>query len=93
MVKRKAKSQIANLTPRPLKFGNRPDSLVCDISLECYQQGLKLCFIPHLNQRFAHKVMGPQSHGSPNFGKFETSIGSPETKYHLDAGPVAKHKV
>ncbi len=32
----------------------------------------KLCFRPHLNRRFAHKVMRLQSHGSPNFGNFET---------------------
>jgi hypothetical protein len=30
-------------------------------------------FRPHLNWRFAHKVMGPQSHESPNFGNFGTS--------------------
>jgi hypothetical protein len=27
---------------------------------------------PHFNRRFAHKVMGLQSRGSPNFGNFGT---------------------
>ncbi len=33
---------------------------------------LQFCFRIHLNWRFAHKVMGPQSHRSPNFGNFKT---------------------
>jgi hypothetical protein len=33
--------------------------------------------------------MGPQSHGSPNFGNF----GIPETKLHLGAGHMARHRV
>jgi hypothetical protein len=48
--------------------------VVCNIPLKSSQRGLWLCFKPHLNQRFAHKVMGPQNHGSPNFGNFGTSI-------------------
>jgi hypothetical protein len=35
--------------------------------------------------------MGPQSCGSPNFGNFGS--GSPRTKCHLGAGPVARHIV
>jgi len=33
--------------------------------------------------------MGPQSHGSPNFGNF----GTPGTKCHLDVGLLQRHKV
>jgi hypothetical protein len=40
------------------------------ILLKSSWQGLQLCFRPHLNQRSAHKIMGLQSHGSPNFGNF-----------------------
>jgi hypothetical protein len=61
----------------------------CDISLKRCQQGLQLCFRPQLNQRSAHKVIGLQSHRSPNFGNFE----NPWTKYHLDVGLVERHKV
>jgi hypothetical protein len=45
--------------------------VVCNISLKSSQQGLQLCFRPHFNRRSAHKVMGPQSRGSPKFGNFE----------------------
>jgi hypothetical protein len=40
----------------------------CNISLEISWWGLQLSFRPHLNRRFAHKIIGLQSHGSPNFG-------------------------
>jgi hypothetical protein len=48
--------------------------LVCDIPLESSQQRLYICFRPHLNRRFAHKIMGPQSHMSPNFGNCRTPV-------------------
>jgi hypothetical protein len=40
------------------------------IPLENSWHGIQLFFRPHLNQRFAHKVMGLQSCKSPNFGNF-----------------------
>jgi hypothetical protein len=46
--------------------------VVCDIPLERSHWRLQLCFRHDLNQRSAHKVMGPQSHESPNFENFET---------------------
>jgi hypothetical protein len=61
------------------------------ISLESSQQGLQLCFWPHLNQRSTRKVMGLQSHMSLNFGNFP--FGSSGTKWHLGDGPVARHKI
>jgi len=60
----------------------------CYIPLESSWRGLQLYFKPHLNQRFAHKVMGVQSCKSLNFGNF----GSPRTKWHLGVGPVARHR-
>jgi hypothetical protein len=48
--------------------------VACHIPLESSQQGLQLCFIPHLDRRSAHKVMGPQSYKSPNFGNFGIPI-------------------
>jgi hypothetical protein len=67
--------------------------VVCHISLEISRQGLQLCFRPYLNQRSAHKVMGPQNHKNPNFGNFETPTGSLETKWHLGVGFMAMQKV
>ncbi len=46
--------------------------MACHIPLENSQQRLQLCFRPHLNLRFSHKVMGLQSHGNPNFENFGT---------------------
>jgi hypothetical protein len=71
--------------------------VACHISLESFWWALQLCFRPHLNRRSAHKVMGPQSRGSPNFRNFRTPIrlpfGSPETKCHLDVGLMERHKI
>jgi hypothetical protein len=41
-------------------------------TMESSRQGLQLCLRPHLNRKFSHKVMGLQSHESPNFENFET---------------------
>jgi hypothetical protein len=47
--------------------------VACNISLENSQWGLQLCLRPHLNRRFAHKVMGSevciQSYGAPKSQK------------------------
>jgi hypothetical protein len=67
--------------------------VTCDIPLESSRRGLQLCFRPYLNRRFAHKVMGPQSHGSLNFGNLRFPLWSPGTKSHLDVGLMEKHKV
>jgi hypothetical protein len=53
--------------------------VLCHIPLESSQQGLQLCFKPHFNRRFTHKVMCLQSRGSPR------------TKWHLGVGPMTKH--
>jgi hypothetical protein len=46
--------------------------VACNILLERSRWGLQLCFRPHCNPRFARKVMGPQSCGSPSCGNFGT---------------------
>jgi hypothetical protein len=46
--------------------------MVCHIPLKIFQQGLQLFFKPHINRRFAHKIMDLQSCESPNLGNFET---------------------
>jgi len=62
--------------------------VACHIPLESSQRGIQICFRPHFNRRSAHKVMGFQSHGGPNFKNF----GSPGTKWHFGASPVARHR-
>jgi hypothetical protein len=59
--------------------------------LENFRRGLQLCFRPHLNQRFARKVIGLQSRMSPNFGNLGLPFGIPKTKCHLDMGLVERH--
>jgi hypothetical protein len=44
--------------------------VACHIPLESSQRGLQLCFKPHLNRRYAEKVMSPQSCRNLNFGNF-----------------------
>jgi hypothetical protein len=61
--------------------------VACQIPLEISQRGLQLCFRPHFHWRSSHKVMGPQSHGSPNFGNFETPIWESRDKMPFGCGP------
>jgi hypothetical protein len=81
----------------PLKVGNRFDFLACrwrtTYRWKVFRWGLQLWFRPHFNRRFAHKVMGPQSLGSLNFGNFETPIWESWDKIHLDVGFVERHNV
>jgi len=65
----------------------------CDIPLESSWWGLQLYFRPHLNPRFAHKVMGPQNRKSSNFSNLGFPLRSPETKCHLDVGLMERCKV
>ncbi len=61
--------------------------VVCNIPLVRSWRGLKLCFKLHLNPRFAHKVMGPQSwDGSPNFGNFGTPTWESQDKMPFGCG-------
>jgi len=46
--------------------------MVYHIPLESSQRELQLCFRPHLNWRFAHKVTSYQNRKNPNFGNFRT---------------------
>jgi len=61
--------------------------VTCDIPLESFQWGLQLYFIFNLNQRFSHKVVGDLILGISGL-----SLRSLETKWHLGASLVARHK-
>jgi hypothetical protein len=69
--------------------------VACNMSLKSSWRWLQLCFRPHLNRRFAHKVMGPLSRiaGVPTLAISKLSVGSPRTKCHLDVGFIERHKV
>ncbi len=64
---------------------------MCDIVLKNSRRRLQLCFKPHFSRRFACKVMGPQSRRSPVMGISGLPLGSPGTKWHLGANPMARH--
>jgi len=65
--------------------------VACDMLLKSSWRRLQLCFRPHLNQRSAHKVMGPKVAEVPTL--VISRFGSFETKCHFDVGLMEKHKV
>jgi hypothetical protein len=67
--------------------------VACNIPLKSSQRGLQVCFRPHLNPRFTHEVMGPQSRRSPNFSNLGTLTWESRNKCHLDVGLVERHIV
>ncbi len=67
--------------------------MVCHIPLESFQQGLQLCFRPHINKRLAKKVVGPKTAGAQSLEILRLSLGSPRTKCHLDVALVKRHKI
>jgi hypothetical protein len=82
---------------RPLKVGNRPDSLafrwfatyLWKVLNESYNFVLDFISIGGLHTKlWVSKVAG-----IPILGISWLSLGSPRTKWHLGAGPMAKHRV
>jgi hypothetical protein len=66
--------------------------VACNIMLKSSWWGLKLFFGPHLNQRSAHKIMGLQSHKSPNLGNFGTPTWESRDKTTFGCWPMTEHK-
>jgi hypothetical protein len=64
-----------------------------NILFEIFWQELQLCFKLHFNRRSSHKVMGPQSCKSSNFGNFKIPIWESRTKCHLDVSFMNRHIV
>jgi hypothetical protein len=56
--------------------------MACNIPLESSRRRVQLCFEPHLNQKSAHKVMAPQSHGGPNLGYRNPTLRECEDEAH-----------
>jgi hypothetical protein len=61
--------------------------VACHIPLKISRWRPQLCFRTHFNQRFAHKVMGLQSRGSPNFGDFKTPTWESQDKMTFGCWP------
>jgi hypothetical protein len=65
--------------------------VVCHIPLESSRQGLQNFCKSYLDQRSSHKVVGLQSRRNSTLAILGLSLGSPETKSHLDVGLVERH--
>jgi hypothetical protein len=65
--------------------------VVCHILLESSGQGLQIFFKSHLNQRSKNEVMAFQNHESQFREFWDFQLGSPNTKWHLGVGPMARH--
>jgi hypothetical protein len=89
MAKRRVRSQIGKLIKNQESPRFPCVQVVCHILLESSQQQIQLCYKIHLNQRSAHKVMGPQSCRSPNFGMWTSWKG---TEYTIKGKVVASPK-
>jgi hypothetical protein len=90
----KERSRVKLATTKSWESPRFPCVLVgYNTPLESFRQGLQLCLKPHLNWRYARKVISPQSREIPNFGNFRTPTWESRDKCHLDASPVANHRV
>ncbi len=61
-------------------------------TVEFFWWWLQLCFKPHLDRRFAHKVMARQSCGSPNFVNFGTPTWESRDKMTFGSWLVTMQK-
>jgi len=81
----------------PLKVKNRPDFLTCKWYAahlwkaldKGYNFALDLYWIEDMHT----KLSTPKVVGVPNVGILGFRLGSPMTKWHLGAGPMARHRV
>jgi len=67
--------------------------VACDISMESSWQGLQFCLRLHFNQKFTHKVMGPQSCENPNFGNFRIPTWESRDKKPFGCECRGRHKI
>ncbi len=82
---------------QPLKVKNRPNFLVCRWLAKYYRKALNKGYKFALNLisiRGLHtKLWAPKVLGVPTLEILGLPLGSPRKKWHLNAGPVARHKV
>ncbi len=87
MAKRRAMNQIGNLTPNIKLPRFSSMQVVCDITLESSWQGLISIGGVHI------KLWAPKVARVPTLEISRLPLGSPETKWHLGASPMARHIV
>jgi hypothetical protein len=90
ITKRRAGSQTDNLIPDQKKSRINLIYLAAEGVQHIVEKLLMratACLRPHFNPRFAHKVMVPQSHESPNLGDFGTPTWESRDKKPFGCGP------
>jgi hypothetical protein len=96
MAKRKARSQNCQFDSWPLNVDNRPDFLLCKWCATYHWKALKEGYKFSLNLtsiRYLHtKLWDSKIVKVPILGITKLPLGSPRTKWHFGASPVAKHK-
>jgi hypothetical protein len=79
------------------KSQNCPDFLVCRWHVTYHWKALDKGYnfiLDLMSIKGLHtKLWGPKVVGTPVVGILGLSLGSPRTKWHLGAGPMARHKV
>jgi hypothetical protein len=82
---------------RPLKVKNRPDFLMCrwlaTYRWKAFNKGYNFALNLILIGGLHTKLWAPKVAGVPIVGILGLPLGSPKTKCHLGAGPMANHKV
>jgi len=67
--------------------------MVCNILLESSWRGLQLCCRSHLIGGLHAKLWHPKIAKVPTLAILRLPLGSPETKNHLDVGPMERHRI
>jgi hypothetical protein len=67
--------------------------VACHIQLESSQRGLQFCFRLISIGGLHAKLWAPKVMGIPTFGIWRLPLGNLGTKWHMGAGPVARHRV
>jgi len=99
MAKRKVRNQISNLISdsQPLKVHNRPDFLAwrwcATYRRKAFDKGYNFALDLISIESFHAKLWAPKVTRVSSMGISRLPLGSPETKWHLGAGTMAKHKI
>jgi hypothetical protein len=94
---KKGRNSNCQFDSRPLKVRNHPNFLSCrwhaTYCCKVLEKGYNFASDLISIRGFHAKLCAPKVAGVPIVGILGLSLGSPETKWHLGAGPVARHKV
>jgi len=94
---KKGRESNCQFDSRPEKVGNRPDSLVCKwratYRWKDLDEGYNFALDHSSIQSLLAKLWGSKVAGVPTWAILGLPLGSPETKIHLDVGPMERCRV